>query len=126
MGTLRSGDAFASPLPAPFSQRQLYLTNNLLRKSEHHLTICPCDIVSAHENVNRDLNSCLKNSTPNSTQHLDILCSRVSLALVEPVEPLHGNEPEALEKLTTESERAPRVVDDAEPEPRVALAPGGR
>jgi hypothetical protein len=33
MGTLRSGDAFASPLPATFSQRQLYLTNNLLRKS---------------------------------------------------------------------------------------------
>ncbi len=34
MGTLRSGDAFASPLPATLSQRQLYPTNNLLRKSE--------------------------------------------------------------------------------------------
>jgi hypothetical protein len=34
MGTLRSGDAFASPLPATLSQRPLYLTNNLHRKSE--------------------------------------------------------------------------------------------
>ena len=33
MGTLRSGDAFASPLPATLSQRQLYPTNNLLPKS---------------------------------------------------------------------------------------------
>ena len=36
MGTLRSGDAFASPLPATLSQRQLYLTNNLLRKSDEY------------------------------------------------------------------------------------------
>ncbi|WP_128904902.1 outer membrane protein assembly factor BamB family protein [Halorubrum amylolyticum] len=33
MGTLHSGDADASPLPATLSQRQLYPTNNLLRKS---------------------------------------------------------------------------------------------
>ena len=34
MGTLHSGDADASPLPATLSQRQLYPTNNLVRKSE--------------------------------------------------------------------------------------------
>ncbi len=33
MGTLHSGDAPASPLPATLSQRQLYPTNNLLPKS---------------------------------------------------------------------------------------------
>ena len=32
-GTLHSGDAAASPLPATLFQRQLYLTNNLFRKS---------------------------------------------------------------------------------------------
>jgi hypothetical protein len=34
MGTLRSGDAAASPLPATLCQRRLYLTNNLLPKSD--------------------------------------------------------------------------------------------
>ena len=34
MGTLQSGDSFASPLPATLRQRQLYPTNNLLPKSD--------------------------------------------------------------------------------------------
>ena len=47
MGTLRSGDAFASLLPTTLSQRQLYPTNNLLRKS----VLDKADVVKLDESV---------------------------------------------------------------------------